>query len=144
MLLVLAFITCMRQRNRGRESDLPVHSYLLNHQLRIMRHLGASREEISPSSTSLADVGESRVPPPAYMTVIREKEEEEKELPSYSSAIKRKERDDIVNSLETEEVKVKDVESVTQESEGDEAIVGIYNDSAVESDFEVIGKSNQL
>merc|ERR1712025_847274 len=132
----------MRQRNRGRESDLPVHSYLLNHQLRIMRHLGASREEISPSSTSLADVGESRVPPPAYLTVIREKEEEE--IPSYSSAIKRKERVEIVNSLESEEVKVKDVESVTQESEGDEATVGIYNDSAVESDLEVIWKANPL
>jgi len=89
ILLVIAFITCIRHRKRVRneadgELDLDVISSRIRriHQARAGHHLLSvlsSMPEVAP------------VPPPDYDTVLKQREKEESDLPSYLEAIRESE-----------------------------------------------------
>lgn len=89
ILLVIAFITCIRHRKRVRteadgELDLDVISSRIRriHQARAGHHLLSvlgSLPETPP------------VPPPSYDTVLKQREKEELDLPSYLEAIRESE-----------------------------------------------------
>jgi len=87
ILLLIAFITCIRQRKRYQEHEAPINNHLSNHLRRYVRQLQASQELMEQIAAS----EQSRVPPPDYVSVIKQKEKEEMELPSYSQALSRKE-----------------------------------------------------
>merc|ERR1719348_1739364 len=119
ILLLIAFITCIRQRKRYRDHDVPINNHLSNHLRRYLWHLHASQE----MRDQMAVAEEARVPPPDYVSVIKLKEKEEMELPSYSQAVRKEEREEEqgrceVTVMESEEVE--EVEIETEKHEGDQ------------------------
>jgi len=81
ILLLIAFTW-----KRYQKHETSINNHLSNH-LRYVRQLQASQEPMEQISVS----EQSRVPPPDYISVIKQTEKEEMELPSYSQAVSRNE-----------------------------------------------------
>jgi len=77
ILILIAFVTCIRHRKRYRDQDG------VGYQLRYVHHMRPSHHLLA----SLAQEQVRATPPPDYHAVIKLKEKEE-ELPSYSQAVK--------------------------------------------------------
>jgi len=87
ILLLIAFITCIRQRRNYQQHNDILHHHVLSQ----LRH---ARQVAGDGQVSCGSESERRVPPPSYTAVIKLKEEEDKGLPTYSVALKRKQNID--------------------------------------------------
>jgi hypothetical protein len=80
ILLIVAFITCLRRRKRWHSGSRDAEAEL-GQQLQQLHQLRSSHQLL-----------QAREAPPDYTTVCKQKEEEEGGLPSYSQAVEEEQR----------------------------------------------------
>jgi len=84
ILLIIAFVTCIKHRKRLRDDQGQGLSFdMLSSQLRQIHQARASQHLLSMLS-SLPELPPA--PPPDYDTVVKQTQKEDQDLPSYSEA----------------------------------------------------------
>lgn len=89
ILLVIAFITCIRHRKRVRtEADGELDLDVISSRIRRIHQARAGHHLLSVLS-SMPEI--PHAPPPDYASVLKQREKEESDLPSYLEAIRESE-----------------------------------------------------